>query len=383
MPRNRSLRREQRSRQQRRITASVRLLAARQRVEFRLARAAGALPPSAQVRLSGRPPVRVDGQALEPEVQLTLMLLERQGDPPWETLSPEQARALVRRQSAVAGGPAPRIGSHRELSVDGAEGPLRARLYECQEPGGPHPLMVFFHGGGFVLGDLDTHDSACRLLCLHAGAHVLSVEYRLAPEHPFPAGLEDARAATRWAFEHAERLGADPERIAVAGDSAGANLATVVCLLATTEGDRVPAFQLLIYPTTDASRRRESHELFGEGYFLTVGEIDWFGDHYAAGHDDTDPRISPLLAEDLSAMPPALVVTAGFDPLRDEGEAYAAALKEAGVPVALRRFSGLIHGFINATGVSRVSRDALVEVAGATRAILATADATSRTPRAA
>ncbi len=356
------------------------LLAARQRVEFRVARAASALPPGAQVRLSGRAQVVIDGQELDPEIQLSLALLERQGVPPYETLPPDEAREVVRRQARVAGGPVASEGPPgRDITVQGADGPLPARSYTCDEPGGPHPLLLFFHGGGFVVGDLETHDAACRLLCRHAGVHVVAVDYRLAPEHPFPAAVEDARASVRWAFEHAESLGADRRRIAVGGDSAGGNLATVASLEAARDGGPVPAFQLLIYPAVDSTCRRPSHDLFCEGFFLTLGQIEWFGEQYGQGADDTDPRISPLLADDLSGMPAALVVTAGFDPLRDEGEAYAHALRAAGVPVTLRRFSGLIHGFLNATGVSRVSRDALIEVAGATRALLAT----SRTPPAA
>src|SRR4051794_29446798 len=348
-------------------------LTTRQRVEYRIARILAALPPRLQLRLSGRKQVVVDGQRLEPEIQLQLAMLERQGAPPMESLTPPDARAETRRSAAVAGGPALPVASVRDLTVDGATGPLRARHYAPDEPGGPHPLLVLYHGGGFVIGDLDTHDSPCRFLCRHAGVHVLAVDYRLAPEHKFPAAVEDGRAAFAWAAAHAAELGADPARVAVGGDSAGGNLAAVTSWLAAHDGGPAPAFQLLIYPATDASRDYRSNELFREGFFLTQSEMDWFIESYERSEADrTDPRLSPLLADDLHGLPPALVVTAGFDPLRDEGEAYAAALREAGNVVAVRRFEGLIHGFANATGVSRVSRDAVVELAGATRALLAT-----------
>ncbi|HEY5143795.1 MAG TPA: alpha/beta hydrolase [Solirubrobacteraceae bacterium] len=345
-------------------------LTSRERAERRAARALAGLSPRTQVRLSRKPAVRLDGQTLDPEIQMTLALLERRGDPPIETLTPAQARAQTRHTARlVAGRPVP-VGAVRELTVDGAEGPLRARLYSCDEPAGPHPLLVFFHGGGFVIGDLDSHDGVCRMLCVHAGVNVLAVDYRLAPEHPFPAAVEDGRASLRWAIEHAAALGADPARVAVGGDSAGGNISAVACQLAARDGGPAPALQLLIYPATDASTPRPSAGLFSEGFFLTRAQMDWFTEHYVSSRDLADPRMSPLLADDLAGLAPAIVVTAGFDPLRDEGEDYAAALRAAGTPVMLRRFPGLIHGFINAAGISRVSRDALIEIAGATRALL-------------
>jgi acetyl esterase len=350
---------------------------ARERFEFRVARAMSALPPKAQVKLSRKPAVRVDGLTLDPEVQLSLAMLERQGGPPLETLPVDMVRKITHAQACLYGGPEVPVGSVHDITIDGAEGPLRARHYAPAESGGPHPLLIYYHGGGFVICDLDTHDAPCRMLCKHAGVHVLSVDYRLAPEHPFPAGVDDARAALRWSYENAESLGADPGRIAVGGDSAGGNLATVVCQLAVQDGGPAPVFQLLIYPVTDATEVRASRELFAEGFFLTRPLMDWFFANYIGSEDvdPTDPRISPLLAGDLSGLPPAFVVTAGFDPLRDEGEAYAEALRAAGVPVAVRRFEGEIHGFINPVGVSRVGRDAVIEMAGATRALLSTAAA--------
>jgi len=349
-------------------------LAPRERLEHRVAQALAALPPRVQLRLSGKPPVRIDGDTLAPEMQLTLALLERRGEPPLETVSPAEARSARRRMAAVSAGTPAAIGAVRDLEID-ADVPLRARHYAPDEPGGPHPLLVFLHGGGFVFGDLETHDGVCRLLCRHAGAHVLAVDYRLAPEHPFPAAVEDARAALRWAFANAGELGADPHRIGAGGDSAGGNLAAVVSQLAARDGGPAPVLQLLIYPATDFTRRRRSRELFGEGFFLTNAAMDWFDANYlgAARAHASDPRASPLLTDDLTGLAPALVVTAAFDPLRDEGEEYAKALQAAGTPAVLRRFPGLIHGFISAAGVSRSCRYALIEIAGATRAMFAAA----------
>jgi acetyl esterase len=335
--------------------------------------ALGALPPAAQVRLSGKPPVCIDGNVLAPEMQLTLGLLARLGGASIETLGPDEARRERRRMAAVFAGKPEPVGAVADLEIE-AEVPLLARHYAPLETGPAAPLLVFFHGGGFTFGDLDTHDGVCRLLCRHAGAHVLAIDYRLAPEHPFPAAVEDARAALSWAFAHARELGADRDGVGVGGDSAGGNLAAVTAQLAARDGGPPPVLQLLIYPATDSTRRRRSRELFGEGFFLTSSQMDWFEANYLGSPGDAngrDPRASPLLATDLSGLAPAIVVTAGFDPLRDEGEEYAEALRAAGTPALLRRFPGFVHGFIGAAGVSRPCRDAVVEIAGATRAMFA------------
>ena len=340
------------------------------RVQQWVAVALDALPPAAKVRLSGRPAVLLDGDTLDPGTQLALAMIARRREPPPETVGPAQARLNRRRLSAVYAGRPVEIGAVADLAL-GDAGDLRARHYAPAELGGPHPLLVYYHGGGFTYGDLDTHDGICRILCRHAGAHVLAIDYRLAPEHPFPAAVEDARLALHWAFENARSLGADPSRIGVGGDSAGGNLATVVAQLAARDGGPAPVLQLLIYPVTDFTRRRRSRELFGEGFLLTNSEMDWFEDNYLGADraHAADPRASPLLAEDLGGLAPAFIATAAFDPLRDEGEEYARALAEAGTPVTLRRFPGFIHAFIAAAGVSRGSRDALIEIAGATRAM--------------
>lgn len=332
------------------------------------------LPSPLQLLLSGRPPVTVDGQTLEPEIQLMLAALARQAPPPLNTLSVPQARARFRTRAALAAGtPAP-MREVRTLRVQGSAGRLRARLYS--PAAASRGLLVFLHGGGFVVCDLDTHDATCRVLSHDGEITVLSVAYRLAPEHPFPAGVEDARAALAWALEHAPELGADPACVAIGGDSAGATLATVACLLATEDGGPTPALQLLLYPGVDSVNAYRSRELFGEGFGLTADEIDWFVSHYAGGHDLADPRISPLLTDPLPALPTTLLVSAGFDPLRDEGTAYADALRAAGTAVHVMRFNGLVHGFANMTGISRAARAALTEVAQATGALLGTTEGT-------
>jgi len=255
--------------------------------------------------------------------------------------------------------------------IPGPGGEIGVRLYQPFAGGVQRPLLVYYHGGGWVVGDLDTHDGACRFLALQAGVNVLSVDYRLAPEHRFPAAVDDAVAAFRWAVLHAPELASDPARVAVGGDSAGGNLAAVVSQLTARDGGPRPAFQLLIYPVADLSTKHESYRLFREGFFLTEKQMDWYRGHYLSDESAArDPRASPLLAEPLKNLPPAYVATSGFDPLRDEGERYARKLEAAGVPVTLRRHGGLIHGFANATGVGTSSRRAMEEICAALRAAL-------------
>ena len=349
-------------------------LTPRERVEVRIGRIMAALPPKAQIKLSGKPPITREGLTLAPDIQLMLANMERQNLPPIETLPPPQARAAVLHQSQAYAGPEIEVKEVHDIEVDGAAGPIKARHYVPPDTGtpGPQPLIVYYHGGGFVICDLDTHDAPCRLLCHYGGVHVLSIDYRLAPEFPFPAPVEDCQAALRWAFEHVTELGADPERIGVGGDSAGGNLSTGMTLLARKGENPMPRFQLLIYPVTDFANPHPSRHAFAEGFFLTQSEMDWFHEQYAlnVSADANDPRLSPLLVDDLSGLPPAYICTAGFDPLRDEGEAYADRLRAAGNSVVLRRFPGLIHGFANMTAASRTSRDAMIEIAGSMRAML-------------
>jgi acetyl esterase len=236
-------------------------------------------------------------------------------------------------------------------------------------------LVVFFHGGGWVLGDLDTHDPLCRLTCRDADVHVLSIDYRLAPEHPAPAAVEDAYAAFLWATEHAADLGAIPDKTAVGGDSAGGNLAAVVSQRARDEGGgrkAQPVLQWLIYPRTDFTAKTRSLSLFADGFLLTKADIDWFNEQYLGGSavEADDPRVSPLLADSLSGLPPALIATAGFDPLRDEGDSYAAALRAAGTPVDARSMGSLTHGFASLFPLGGGSALATTELISALRAHL-------------
>ena len=326
--------------------------------------------PRPLVRVLAGPPVRIDGQELHPEVQVAVRLERLIGAS--RTLPVAEKRAGRRRDARVFAGPPIEVERTEDLEIPTAEGSVPARLYVPHGISRPAPLVVYYHGGGHVIGDLDTHDQPCRFFAREVPALVLAVDYRLGPEHRFPAAVDDALAGFRWACEEAARLGADPGRIAVAGDSAGANLAAVVCQLARDEGGPRPAFQALIYPVIDYSSKRRSYELFGQGFFLTREEMDWYRDNYLASPQDrTDPRASPILAADLAGLPPAFVVTAGFDPLRDEGEGYAARLREAGVEATLRREPDLVHGFISAVGLGGRSREAGLGIAAALRAALA------------
>jgi acetyl esterase len=286
---------------------------------------------------------------LHPEVRALLDLIERRGVPPTHALSVAEARALYRDRRHFTQPPPMEIGPVRDLQAEGPAGPIALRVYR---PSGMHdtaalPALVYYHGGGWVIGDLDTHDSLCRQLTALSGCAVIAVDYRLAPEHPFPAAVIDAVAAARWVQKHAANLGVDARRLAIGGDSAGGNLAAVVALEARDRDDPVFGFQLLIYPATDQHCRLPSHAENGEGYLLTRDTMRYFAGHYLrepAHYDDW--RASPLLHPDLSRLPPALVMTAGFDPLRDEGAAYARRLAAAGVRAAHVNFPGQIHGFI-------------------------------------
>ncbi|MEZ5076143.1 MAG: alpha/beta hydrolase [Solirubrobacterales bacterium] len=342
--------------------------------ERRIVKRAMSLPPRLQHRIFG-PPAEVEGQRLASDQHVLLRLAELVGATSFAATTVEQARALARREAAVAAARPPvALDRVEAIEVPGAAGPLPARLYVPFGPPAaePPPLLVYFHGGGWVIGDLDTHDDLCRLLAARSGVRVLSVEYRLAPEHPFPAPVDDAHVAFDWAAAEAATLGADPARVAIGGDSAGGNLAAVVSMLVRDAGGRPPALQLLIYPATDAHARTRSRQLFGQGYLLTREDTDFFEGHYLPREDDRgDPRASVLRASDLSGLPPAYVVTAGFDPLRDEGEEYALRMRAAGVPVALRRHPGLAHSFANQTAISRTARAAMLELAGALRMGLA------------
>lgn len=293
---------------------------------------------------------------LHPQARALIDLMAARGVPPTHTLVPEEARRLYRERRAFTQPEPPSVARVESLSANGPSGAIPLRLYspvarEAQR--GLLPVLVYYHGGGWVIGDLDTHDTLCRQLANEAGCAVVSVDYRMGPEHPFPAAVDDCVAATRWIAQHAEGLGLDAARLAVGGDSAGGNLAAVVSLAErdASKGDglRHPIrFQLLIYPATDMRRCASSHSTNGEGYLLTRDTIGYFHDHYmgAGTEHDMDWRASPLLHKDLGRLPPALVITAGYDPLRDEGLQYAQRLTESGVRTTLVNFERMIHGFV-------------------------------------
>jgi acetyl esterase len=327
------------------------------RVKGTVVRALLGLPEPAKRALAGRP-LTLDGQTLAVDAQLLMRLQKLVRDPDTETLSLEEGRRRMVGNAGIVGGDQP-IGSVRDLTV----GDLPARLYVPTGAARPGPLLVFFHGGGWVYGDLDSHDPPCRFLAERSGVRVLSVDYPLAPEHPFPAAVDAVVAAYRWVTENAASLGAVPSRLGVGGDSAGGNLAAVVALEAARAGLPL-AFQLLVYPGTDATTERDSRRLFGTGLYLTGEFMDQVLAQYVPDPAQrSDPRVSPLLAELPPGLAPAYVVTAGFDPLRDEGEAYARALAEAGIEVELRRFADQIHGFVNMAGVLGKARAASAEIA--------------------
>jgi acetyl esterase len=287
--------------------------------------------------------------ALDPQAANVIELVIKSGRPPYHQLTPKDARQMFRETRPASTPPAPQIGAVRELMAEGSAGPIPLRLYR---PAGLAdsrrlPVLVYFHGGGWVIGDLETHDVLCRQLTAEAGVSVVAVDYRLAPEHKYPAAVDDAWAATRWIVAHAAELGIDAERVAVGGDSAGGNLAAVVALLARDAGAPRIALQLLIYPVTDLASESQSYAELAEGYMLTRESMRWFRANYLAKEEDAaDWRVSPLRAPSLSGLAPALVITAGYDPLRDEGEAYARRMREAGVTVDAVCFGGMIHGFV-------------------------------------
>ena len=345
------------------------------RLEHRLVRRLCGLHPRTQRLLFGAPP-RLDGQELAPDIHVLLELARRTGETSLvEGRTVGQARAENREEVPVVCGPPQPMARVEEMAIPGPGGEMAARLYVALgAPRPPQPLLVYYHGGGWVIGDLETHDGVCRFLAEHSGCRVLSIDYRLAPEHPFPAAVEDAAAAFAWAAEHAGELGADPARIAVAGDSAGGNLSAGVCLGARDAGGPRPAMQLLIYPVTDSAEDTRSRQLFAEGFILTKADMEAFEAAYLpAGVDASDQRISVLKCPDLRGLPTAYVATAGFDPLRDEGEAYALMLRDCGVRVALRRHPSLIHTFVNQTSVNATAKGAMLEAAGALRLGLASA----------
>jgi acetyl esterase len=286
---------------------------------------------------------------LHPEVRALLDLIEQRGLPPTHELGVEDARTSYRDRRHATQPPPPEVGHMENLQASGTNGPIPLRLYR---PVGASdtallPVLVYFHGGGWVIGDLDTHDTLCRELANLADCAVVAVDYRLGPEHRFPEAVTDCIDATHWVRDHARELGLDASHLAVGGDSAGGNLAAVVSIDARDRGDLPIAFQLLIYPATDQHGTAPSHAENDQGYLLTRDTMRYFLDRYIADPSHfSDWRASPLLHPDLSKLPPALVITAGFDPLRDEGAAYARRLTAAGNRASYVNFPRQIHGFV-------------------------------------
>lgn len=280
---------------------------------------------------------------VDPQVRIFLDQMAALNGPPLHTLTPEQVREGTKLQPTFM--ELEPVAQVENRTIPGPAGAMPVRIY-TPAGSGPFPVLVFFHGGGWVICDLDTHDGHCRSLCNGAGCVVVSVDYRLAPEHKFPAAPEDCYAATQWVAAHAAEINGDPARLAIGGDSAGGNLTAVVAQMARDQGGPTLLFQLLIYPATDFTYTGPSLTENADGYFLTAEDMRWFSGYYLRGPEDrTNPLASPLLAADLSNLPPALVITAEFDPLRDEGEAYGQRLKQAGVPTTISRYPGMIHGF--------------------------------------
>jgi acetyl esterase len=291
---------------------------------------------------------------LHPQAQALLDFIEQRKIPPTHTLNPQEARLLYRERRSFAQPAAPAVAEVQDLHAESMHGEVPVRLFRPILNKGQEsdisnglPVLVYFHGGGWLMGDLDTHDTLCRELANGSGCAVVSVDYRMGPEHRFPAAVDDCLAATYWVQRQAAALGLDPMRMAVGGDSAGGNLAAVVAIAARDAGDLPLQFQLLIYPATDMRRTAPSHTSNGQGYLLTSDTITYFHNHYIIDPaDDLDWRASPLLREDLSNLPPALVLVAGYDPLRDEGLMYAQRLSESGNRASLISFERQIHGFI-------------------------------------
>ncbi len=330
------------------------------KLQYRLLAATMRLPPPLLSRVAGRP-VERDGQRLDTHCQalLKLMVLSRQ--PTLEQAGHDAGRRYMDARSPALSGEARSLARVEDRVLESEVGQIPVRIY-APAVGTALPALVFFHGGGFVLGSIRSHDRACRIVADEARCVVINVEYRRAPEHKFPAAAEDALAAFRWVRDHAAEIGVDAARIAVGGDSAGGNLATGVCQACVKSGEVGPRYQWLIYPVTDVTKESRSYVLFEDGFYLTRSSMQWFTDCYLRSDADrSDPRMSPLIAESLAGLPPAWVMTAGFDPLRDEGAAYAQAMMAAGVAVKHDNYPGLIHGVFSMTGIIPAARAMLTD----------------------
>ena len=304
---------------------------------------------------------------LDPQAQALLEQMAASGLPPLSSQSVSEARQSLLAFAQLGGDPEP-VSQVEDRKLPGPVGAILVRIY-TPAGSGPFPVLVYFHGGGWVLCDIETHDPVCRSLARAAECIVVSVDYRLAPEHKFPAAADDCYAATQWVMNNATLINGDPDRVAVGGDSAGGNLAAVIALMARDRGGPALVFQLLVYPVTDYyAPGTPSYQQNADGYFLTRDDMVWFWNHYSNGEADAaNPYASPLRAASLAGLPSALVITAEFDPLRDEGEMYAARLRDSGVAAALVRYDGMIHGFFSMAGVLEQGKNALALAAAQLR----------------
>jgi acetyl esterase len=309
---------------------------------------------------------------LHPQARALLDLIDQRAAPAVHEQTPLEARESYRARRFFTQPDAQPVAQVRELTADGPHGPIAMRLYRpAPETSDALPVLVYFHGGGWVIGDLDTHDALCRALANGSGCAVVSVDYRMGPEHRFPAAVDDCLAATYWVRRNAGALNVNPDKLAVGGDSAGGNLAAVIALAARNAGDLPVAYQLLIYPATVQRRVTRSGAVNGQGLLLTVDSMRYFHDHYIDDdRHDHDWRAAPLLCDDLGRLPPALVLTAGFDPLRDEGIEYAHRLTQAGNRATLISFERQIHGFITMGTVIDEAEEAVAMCAAALKRAL-------------
>ena len=298
---------------------------------------------------------------VDPQMQAVIERAAKSGLPPYYSVGAVEARRLYKETRAALSPPVPEVEAVRDLAAGGPAGSIPLRLYRGlgTQAGAPLPLLLYFHGGGWTIGDLDTHDIVCRTLANKARCAVIAVDYRMGPEHKFPAAVEDCIAATLWVAERGAALGVDAARIAVGGDSAGGNLAAVVAISLRDAGGPPLVFQALVYPATDQRMDSASHAKFGEGYLLTRSNMLWYRDNYLSPADYEDWRASPIRAADLARLPPAHIITAGYDPLVDEGRAYSDRLVAAGVPVLYECFEGMAHGFLTMGGVVAAANHAL------------------------
>lgn len=304
---------------------------------------------------------------VDPQVQVYLDQMASLNMPPMSSMTPEVIRQGVAMQLAIFGEGEP-VARVENRTIPGPAGEIPVRIY-TPEGDGPFPVLVFFHGGGWVICTLDTHDGQCRSLANGARCVVVSVDYRLAPEHKFPAAPEDCYAATKWVAGHAAEINGDGARLAIGGDSAGGNLTAVVAQMAREQGGPRLVFQLMIYPATNFQAKTASKRENGEDYGLTRDDMAWFTNHYLNSADDErNPMASPMLARDLSGLPPALIITAEYDPLRDEGEEYGQLLKQADVPVTVSRYDGMIDGFFGMANMFDRAKEAIAEASQALRA---------------